>query len=151
MSSQGFGSTVNVEDLIALLKTLLEETSPKGLGYGGKESDMVTSRVRDLSRSKISSMKKNPAPRSICDCCGWDGWWHLSYLTCGRYPNSEYHDVVICSECDDGATQDAEELDQEDWFSNALDSTLGDQHKFNRVTGDHFRKVAMADSIDGLF
>ena len=48
VSSQGFGSTVNVEDLIALLKTLLEETSPKGLGYGGKESDMVTSRVWDL-------------------------------------------------------------------------------------------------------
>ena len=69
VSSQGFGSTVNVEDLIALLKTLLEETSPKGLGYGGKESDMVTSRVWDLSRSRISTMKKNPAPRSA-----WQ-WW----------------------------------------------------------------------------
>ena len=150
VTTQGLGATVNVEDMVALMKTLLSSTSPRDLEYGGQDSDIVKTRIWDVSRSFASTMTSNPPPRTQCDCCGWAAWEDLRYLTCVRFPESSYHDCLVCYECDDGATKDVQSLGSTEWERNQIDSKMNKESKFNRVTGDHFRALISAQSVDEL-
>ena len=52
VSTQGFGTAVNVEDLIVVMKRVLAATSPRGRSYGGKDSDVIWTISRKVVRTR---------------------------------------------------------------------------------------------------
>ena len=48
VTTQGFSATVNLEDMVVLLKTLLASTSPLDQAHGGKDSETLG--WREMSR-----------------------------------------------------------------------------------------------------
>ena len=85
VTTQGFGATVNVEDLVNVVKSLVTTTSPEGMECGGANSDIVKVKSWPISRTRVCQMHANPAPRSYCDCCSWEGseavWQNTLFIT----------------------------------------------------------------------
>ena len=54
VTTQGFGATVNIEDLVTVVKSLVTTTSPDGMECGGANSDIVKIKSWPISRTRLS-------------------------------------------------------------------------------------------------